>query len=351
MQLKTIPEDFIVVEQAHNILVPQGPFVLIEMTKRNLTTERALSMIAERLDLPRRFIGYAGTKDTRALTKQYVTVKASSLAISRLQNFTRENLVIRVLGHVQEPLGLGMLESNRFEIVVRQMHNEKISAITKIPNFFDEQRFSTANVDIGRLILKKNYLEAAHLIITTDPYAASKMKEYLDERSTDGVGALRLVPKHVLLMYVHAYQSHLFNIVLTRYILSQDSNAVTVLGPVEITVPTKDLQDISIPIVGYGTALVEPFASWYAELLDHDGLEERDFVVRSIPFLSSEGGARDAFFAISSLIVNPVEDDDIHSGCKKQSLSFVLPKGCYATMVIKCLYREGDLRGEKESVV
>ena len=38
MQLKTIPEDFIVVEQSRHDVLEKGPYLLLEMTKRNITT-------------------------------------------------------------------------------------------------------------------------------------------------------------------------------------------------------------------------------------------------------------------------------------------------------------------------
>ncbi len=344
MQLKTIPEDFIVVEQAKHVVLEKAPNILLEMTKRNITTERALSMLADRLDIPRRLVGYAGTKDARALTKQYVTVKYSPHTITRVQNFVRDQVHVRFIGYVQEPLGLGNLDSNRFEIVVRKIKDERIIHLTKIPNYFDEQRFSTANVEIGRLILKKDFVEAAKKIISTDQYAAEKMQDFMREKPTDGVGALRMIPKHTLLMYVHAYQSWLYNLVLAKYIISKDSNSVIVEGAVKITVPTKDLDDVLIPLVGFGSDTFEPFTTWYHELLDKEGLDERDFIVRSIPYLSCEGGERTAFFSIENLEISDLEDDDMHPGLYKQRLSFVLPKGCYATMVIKCLYKTGDIK-------
>lgn len=348
MQLKTVPEDFIVVEMARHDILPEGQYALLELTKRNMTTERALSLLAESLGVNRNAVGYAGSKDSRAVTKQYVSVKAFPGIDARVARLQRDNPVVRLLGFMREPLGLGMLEQNRFEIVVRKIRDERIAPLTAIPNYFDEQRFSSANAKIGLLLLKRDFVAAAQTILATDPYAAERVREHLERVPTDGVGALRFLPKHTLLMYVHAYQSLLWNEALTRYIAMQDPAAARVDGPVPILVPSIGIPNIAIPLVGFGTVLAPPFDSWYTEMLDREHLSSRDFVVRALPFLSAEGGSRDAFFPVDRLEVGSLADDTMNPGFQQQSVSFVLPKSCYATMVVKCLYRTGDISGKDD---
>jgi tRNA pseudouridine13 synthase len=349
MQLKTVPEDFIVVEMANHRVQEQGEYALVELTKRNLTTERALSMVADSLRVPRRFLGYAGTKDARALTRQFVSIRINEGIVERIKRFHASACSIRFIGYLAEPLSLGYLEKNRFEIVVRHIGDEQIRPLHKIPNYFDEQRFSVANAQIGRHILKRQFAEAVQLIRANDNQADARMKEYLETRQNDFVGALRMTPKNILLMYVHAYQSLLFNEVLTHYIISQDPGAAMVSGPVNIAVPARDLPDVQIPLFGFGTELDAEFGALYQEILDREGVEAREFVVRSIPFLTVEGTRRDAFFGIEGLEIGNLEDDDLYPGHKKQQLTFTLPKSCYATMVVKCLYRNGRMNGKEET--
>jgi tRNA pseudouridine13 synthase len=347
MQLKTIPEDFIVVEIARHETAPEGRYLLLEMTKRNLTTERALSLLTESLGAQRNNIGYAGTKDARAVTRQNVTIKAFPGIVERIQALRRDNPAVRVLGFVQEPIGLGMLEKNRFEIVVRKITTERAQPLQTIPNYFDEQRFSRMNTRIGELLIKKDFVGAAKAIISTDPLGAEQIREHLEKKPTDGVTALRFIPKNTLLLYAHAYQSALWNEALTKYILAQDPEATHVDGPVPFLVPTHDLENVAIPLVGFGTTLEPPFDAWYNEILAREELTTRDFVVKALPFLSLEGGQRDAFFAVENLEIGELQDDEINPCCKKQRLSFVLPKSCYATLVVKVLYRTGDISGKE----
>jgi tRNA pseudouridine13 synthase len=344
MQLKTIPEDFVVAEVARHEVRPQGQYALVEMTKRNMSTERALAEVADFMGVPRRFVGYAGTKDSRALTKQFITVK--TVDVERIKKLRRDNIVLRHIGFVDEPIGLGMLEANRFEIVIRKMRSEALHELTSIPNYFDEQRFSTANAEIGKLIIAGEYLKAAQRIIGTAHDVAPQMQEHLERRPNDAVSALRIVPKHTLLMYVHAYQSLLWNEVLARYVSSLDAMAIAIDGPVRITAPSKELGPVDIPIFGFGTEEHPVFGKWYAEILEREGIEPRDFVVRALPFLSVEGSTRPGFFRVGDFHAGPREPDEMNPGFEKQRLTFTLPKSCYATMAIKVLYRVGRVQGE-----
>ncbi len=346
MQLKSTPEDFVVIELPDREPTTDGAYLLCELVKRNCTTERALSELAAALEMPRKAIGYAGTKDARALTRQRITIRAPDGVRERIARLSRGAWSVRVLGRTGDPLSLGALAGNRFELVARDLAPSDIAhPLVSFPNYFDEQRFSTANTRIGRLILKGEYTAAAELVIATDPAAAGRMQEHLERRPNDGVTALRLAPKHTLLMYVHAYQSFLYNEVLSRWILTQDQDAQLVPGAVPIRIPSIDLPVANIPIVGFDTDVPEPFAGWYAELLAADNLEPRDFVVRALPFLTLEGTTRVSAVPIRDLEIGPREPDELHPGAEKQRITFSLPKGSYATLAIKCLYRVGDLRG------
>jgi len=349
MQLKSVPEDFVVVELPLREPTGAGDYLLLELVKRNITTERALSELAHALDLPRKAIGYAGTKDARALTRQRVTIRAQDTIKDRIATLKRGAWSVRVIGRDIEPLSLGLLKGNRFELIVRSLtENETAIPIASYPNYFDEQRFSTANVPIGHAILAGEYLKAAELIITTDAVTGERMRDWLDGHPNDAVTALRLVPKHTLLMYVHAYQSSIYNEILTRWLQSQDPAAQIIEGPVRFVVTTKPLPVVSVPMVGFGSELEAPFDSWYEELLARDGLVPRDFVVRALPFLTLEGTMRQSAVPITDLDIGPREPDDLHPGLEKQRITFSLPKGAYATLAIKCIYRIGDIRGGEQ---
>lgn len=335
MRIKQIPEDFVVEEIAEHDFADEGEYVLCHLETKNYTTERAIHEIARRFHLRRKDIAYAGTKDKRALTRQYITIRG------RANPITTDDLKVAVLGRVSEPLGLGMLEGNRFVITLRCLQDERIHELGLIPNYFDEQRFSIANDSIGEQIIKNEYGCAVQKIIETDRQHGPRLAGYLEKRENDFVGAMRLLPQHTLLMYVHAFQSRIWNSLLSRYILANDAGADSIGGSIGITIPSKEVENIQIPLIGFDTSLEGEIGGWAQEILKEHGIVQRDFVNRQIPFLTVEGTWRDAFVRASDLQVSQRASDDLNEGFEKQTISFSLPSGSYATIAVKCFYRTG----------
>ncbi|MBI2109627.1 tRNA pseudouridine(13) synthase TruD, partial [Candidatus Woesearchaeota archaeon] len=58
------------------------------------------------------------------------------------------------------------------------------------------------------------------------------------------------------------------------------------------------------------------------------------FMIKSMREISSEGAERNTFIEPRDLEV-AWEDDDLNKGRKKAIISFWLPKGAYATQVVK----------------
>jgi tRNA pseudouridine13 synthase len=219
-----------------------------------------------------------------------------------------------VVGYTDEPLSLGSLKGNRFSITVRN-----ISALPKgrslVPNFFDEQRFSTNNDLIGNALVKGDFKEACALIDD------ERLNAFLKQQPNNYVSALRMLPKKLLTLYVHAYQSRLFNKVLEKEIEQKSIDAI---------------KNVSLPIIGFGSE----DTVLYDDLLAKEGISTRDFIIRELPDVSSEGGERAAFILLSDLSIGVLEDDEFNKGMKKTLVSFSLPKGAYATNVIKWLFSQ-----------
>lgn len=343
MHIKQVPEDFIVDEIASYDILDEGRYLLVCLKKRNMTTERAISHLARRLGLPRKAISYAGTKDSRAVTSQHVSIQNRQGVKGRLSSAGDDQVTVRLLGCLREPIGLGMLDGNMFTITCRGLENERIKIIPTVPNYFDEQRFSTANARIGRLLVHERFSEAVDLILKTDPGVRGRMESHLLERKNDAVGALRLIPRNVLLMYVHAFQSELYNRILSMHILKHDPDATVLDGPIRIVVPGKSVPQVSIPLIGFDTALSGQIGAWAEEILREEGLCPRDFVTRSIPHLTLEGTLRDAFIVPQDISISDREPDELNEGFEKQAISFSLPSGAYATIVVKCFYGTGEI--------
>ncbi len=333
--LKHVPEDFVVEEIAHLALKERGSHLVVRVQKRERNTEEVASLLAQRLGIDRRDVGYAGAKDRNAITTQHFSLKGVSS--ERVNAVSLSNVTIEPLGFLDVPLGLGVLEGNKFTITLRNLEgDEDFSLPASIPNYFDEQRFGTNNTAIGRAIVKKEWHKAVEEIRASGSHDARVFEERLSDHPTDAVGAIIALPRQLLRMYLHAYQSSLWNRALARHVSQATSRTKTwSYSNGELVFPEKEVtvDAAAIPIPGFDAATLQ--SPIMAAILKEEGLTPRDFVIRQLPNLSLEGTERNALVAVKEYSFSAFEDDDAFPETKKIVLSFTLPKGCYATIVVK----------------
>ncbi len=306
-KIKQLPEDFIV-KEVTNIIPNKGHYKLFWMTKTNLNTNQAVDFISKRLNISKKFIGFAGAKDKLAITTQLISIKCNK-RVGKIKDISLEPF-----GDYNQKLALGDLKGNNFEITLRNLDSRINLTKTKFINTFGDQRFSKNNVEIGKLILQKKFKEAINLILESDGYYEKKINSYINKNKTDFIGALRLLDKVTLKMFIHAYQSKIWN----------DCSEIN--------------KNLTLPLVGFGTHFQDnEIEKLILQKLDKDKLTLRSFVIQSIPYLSSEGDVRDLYIETKIEEVS-FEDDEINKGKKKQIIKFYLPKGSYATEVIKQLF-------------
>ena len=95
--------------------------------------------------------------------------------------------------------------------------------------------------------------------------------------------------------------------------------------------------DIKIPLPGFGGARGSKYEDQISGMLDEDNLTFRSFVIREIPGLSEEGTERDGYAIASDVVCSMPDVDELNFGMQKAMLSFSLPKGSYATVLIQAL--------------
>ncbi|MFC1728353.1 tRNA pseudouridine(13) synthase TruD [Nanoarchaeota archaeon] len=304
-KIKQTPEDFLVREISRIKPSEEGRYVYFILKKRNYTTQRAIKHIANALHVPEKRFGFAGNKDKNAITEQLCSVNVNP---SRIE---LNDIWIEVVGKGNGPILLGDLEGNEFEIIVRNIE-EKPKKINKIINCFDEQRFSKNNVEVGRAIIKKDFKKAVELILEgKDDF---DLREH-DER--DPAGALQKVPKTILKLFVHSYQSDIWNKTAEKF---QDKE--------------------KLPLVGFGTEFEDKKVEKFVlDLLKKDGITQRDFIIKQLPSVSSEGSERFVFADVKDLEIGKLEDDELNKGKKKCLVKFKLQKGAYATIVVRTIFQ------------
>jgi tRNA pseudouridine13 synthase len=302
-KIKEKPEDFVVKEISTVKFKEQGKYSYFWLKKTNYTTLRAIEAISNQLRIPLKKFGFAGNKDRKAITEQMCSVE--NVSESRLNGIKLTDIEISFKGKGDEPICLGDLEGNEFEIVVRNVEKKPEIKKTFI-NYFGEQRFSTNNAKIGKSIVKKDFKTAVELILEGKGQVEERVKAHLQENPNNYVGALKCVPKKILSLYVHAYQSLLWNI------------------------QAECSKENSIPIVGFATEIDK-------KIMEEEKINTRDFVIKQIPQLSSEGGSRDRVVEAKDVSISNLEIDEWNDGKQKVLIKFKLSKGSYATEYIKQL--------------
>ncbi len=311
--LKQLPEDFVVRERSAIQLEKNGNYTYFLLKKRNLNTINALQLIAKKVNIDFKRFGFAGNKDKRAVTEQICSV---AMANSSLIDLSMKNLKTQYLGRGTIPVSLGMLEGNYFDITIRNLEPKvKIIPLNSFINYFGEQRFGSTNAEVGRALVKRNF-ERACMIADQDV-----VKEYLQAHPANFIGALRRLPKKLVKFYICSYQSLLWN-ALIKDIITEG----------QLPLPEE------APIVGFGTEITaSALKEKIVVLMNAENISFRDFIIKEIPEISSEGSFRRIIAPVAELAVGKIGDDNLNSHKKKCKISFFLQKGCYATEFIQQL--------------
>src|SRR5688572_24187805 len=173
-RIKTEPEDFRVDELSLYDPTGEGAHLLLRIEKRGMTTHEAVRRIAHALRVTERDVGFAGIKDSRAVTTQWFSVPAG--CESRLSELDHPWLAIRERARTSQKLRIGELEGNAFSIVVRDAVPDAVEraraildvlARRGVPNWFGAQRFGTKGDSdrLGRALVRGDCDEALHLFL------------------------------------------------------------------------------------------------------------------------------------------------------------------------------------------
>ena len=398
--IKASADDF-VVDEISSPPTPaiDGRYTIVALRVRNWETNRLVRELARALHISRRRIGFAGTKDKRALTTQLFSFE--NVPPETIKALQMKDVEVLDVSRSGRPLEIGDLVGNRFQIVVRDLAVavDRVNSIAEetarqirsfggFPNFFGIQRFGSVRAIthvVGRHIVRGEFKEAVQTYVanpiegegsesyevraalrdTGDVHAAlrSYPKSYgfekailnrLASRPDDYVGALQVLPFNLLLMFVHGYQSYLFNRVLSERLRRGLPIHEPVAGDLALPADRRGLpdRDRTIDVTcdnldrvadrcregkAWVSAILFGSESEFAggevgqiekEIVATEGLRPEDFIIPDIPRISSKGSRRE--------ILAPLHDFSIRPTAGELNLSFASSRGSYAT----CLVRE-----------
>ena len=157
------PETFFVEEIPAYLPAGEGEHTYVWIEKRNLTTLEAVGKLARVLGVEARDIGYAGMKDRRATTRQWLSLPG--MDPGRAQEAMVEGVRILSIGRHRNKLRVGHLHGNHFEVLLTEVAPGEAATITGalaelaakgVPNRYGHQRFGSAgdNVEVGLAILR-----------------------------------------------------------------------------------------------------------------------------------------------------------------------------------------------------
>ncbi|KAF9921445.1 multisubstrate pseudouridine synthase 7 [Linnemannia zychae] len=321
-----------------------GEFCRFCLFKENRETMEAINHLTSTLRVPGKVFSFAGTKDRRGVTSQWVTahkVKAERLVAL---NKGLRNMSLGNFSYVSKGLRLGDLNGNRFMITLRNVQVDSEDTLNRsmvslrdkgFINYFGMQRFGTGSVGthtVGGAILRGEWGAAVDLIMKPrlgegpdlekarnhwaehkDPKEALKLfpkrwvAEYQILWSFQKAGhqrqpfeALNNIPRNLRLMYVHAYQSYIWNHMVTERIalygtdkpvvgdlVAVDKNAlekgdnedvddshVRAKVLTEEDVDQYTIYDVILPLPGFDVIYpTHAIGTKYTELMAKDGLD------------------------------------------------------------------------------
>ncbi|MDQ3902346.1 MAG: tRNA pseudouridine(13) synthase TruD, partial [Thermoproteota archaeon] len=250
-----------------------------------------------------------------------------------------------------------------------------------IANFYGLQRFGSKRLIthlVGREIVKRNFKKAIELLLSqTTEYDSPRTRE-IREKSRDPknysqilkqlpkgmdieyevmsalangrepVAALRSIPIVIRRLFVQAYQAYIFNNCLSVAILDgEDISACKegdlcfemegqlIFGKIRKYDSHKDLTSDVVPAVRLSGYTFQPnkgrFEVITRRLMQEETITEKDFYIKEMEELSAPGGFRQV----------PLWCKDF-SYMNSLTLHFKLPKGSYATTLLRELMKPED---------
>eukprot|EP00041_Stephanoeca_diplocostata_P021863 m.516422 g.516422 ORF g.516422 m.516422 type:complete len:801 (+) comp21928_c0_seq4:180-2582(+) len=351
----------------------QYPFCQFVLFKENKSTMDAVGLLQKFLGIrDKNCLDFAGNKDTRAITCQFVT--AHKVRAERLIELNKRLYGIRIGNptYVKTPLSVGRLSGNQFRVVLRSVtaNRDDVAATAAslsthgFINYFGMQRFGTQTVstaDVGKALLRGDFRAAIDLVLqerSGEKSDVARARRWWRENPNKPSEALRKFPKwctverklltglakhargrgdggvvdsatsaqlvqafgalpyHLRTLYLHSYQSLLWNAMASRRVAAlglqpvvgdlvllpdtppapdtaphagagdgnseqgvhtsaEDTKGIRVKVLAAEDVPKYSITDVVLPMPGY--AVMYPHnvvGDWYRQALAEDGITD-----------------------------------------------------------------------------
>jgi tRNA pseudouridine13 synthase len=323
-----------------------------------------------------------GIKDAKAVTTQYAGTERVMRNPPAEVKSRHTRLILK--GFTKHPLDKKFLAGNKFEIRIYNAQSSDLSGfilqIGKVGNFYGLQRFGSERLVthlVGREIIKRNFLHAVQLLLSyTTEFDTQRSKEIRNmcsdpsnyrqvlkmlprgmdiERQVlsalvagkDSIVALRAIPITIRRLFVQAYQAYIFNRCLSKAIMAGEDLMQPQMGDLcfEMEGPATFGRIIKyhpssktrlVPAIRMAGYTFQPgkgrFESITKAILQEEEIDAKDFYIKEMQELSHQGGFRQA----------PLWCTDFSYKQNPLKVSFKLPKGSYATTLLREIIKPDD---------
>ena len=393
-RLRHSPSDFLVEEIPLYEPSGCGDHVYLRIEKRGLSTHDAVGKIARALGKKVRDVGIAGMKDAQAVAVQTISIEHVEDDAARRAVESVEGVSLLGLSRHGNKLRLGHLRGNRFTIRIRGVVGDarlRAGAILErlaargSPNWFGAQRFGMRgdNDVVGRALVRGDAEGTVRAILSleTDAQGSTAGSDADEIRGTEARAlaadgrwaealaalpsafrteaailrelsrgrpperALNAVPRHLLRLYVSAYQSRLFNRLVADRLSAlhrledgdlaylHDRGAVFAVADAQAEQQRADALEISPsgPLLGTKSLLAAGAPGERERaLLSEESIDLDSFRVRGAG--EFRGERRPLRIPLGETDVRQVAPED--DGELSIVVRFALPRGCFATAVL-----------------
>ena len=325
---KATPDDFVVDELPAYAPSGEGTHTFVRIEKRGLTTAEAIARLCRVLAVSPRDAGAAGQKDRQALTRQWISLPDVDPA--RALAAAAEGVRVLEAARHGHKLRTGHLAGNRFTLTLRGVGPDGLARARAIidrlvenglANYFGEQRFGARgdNAARGKRLLsteKGPRVSPNERRMLVSAYQAELFNRYLDGRITDSLVDNALAGD----ILKKSDTGGLFFVDDTPAALA-DAAARLAARAVVVTGPMFGHKVMSPPP---GT----PSAAREDALLAAEGIDHAAFKVLG---KLAEGTRRPLVVPVAQAEVRAADSADDNDALV---LSFVLPPGAYATVLL-----------------
>jgi tRNA pseudouridine13 synthase len=363
-------------------------FAIYRLRKTSLTTPEAIGYMARDLGLKPADIDYAGLKDKHAVTTQVVSILTRKPDTRPPAQVTGTGWEATFLGWAATHCSAECIDGNDFTLVVSDLTREAAAEMDRrarllqhepgtllLVNYFGDQRFGSARHGQGwaaRLLMKGDFEGALKLLIGTPARKeVGKMRTFtrmvashwgqwsqlVDQlprvpelrviqslaTTPDFRKAFAQLPPFLQSMVVEAFQSHLWNQTAVAMMDSLGEPLLRTQGlfgenvfPPCRRIPS-DWIDVLMPVLAKSSQLACPWGDAAARVLASEGITLTDLQIPGVkrPFFGE--ALRPLFCRAGGFAMSAASPDPERKGRMMRTVEFQLPRGAYATIVLRAL--------------